>query len=119
MDSLNNNTENLGLLFACLVLFVLGIPLALKLIPPNGIYGFRTASTKANTDLWWQVNTFLGRALVVAALAAGAIITLASQISDRWGTVTVVGPAVLAVLASLLNFGRCTRAMNKQRSIES
>ncbi len=35
---------------------VLGIPLALKLVPPNRVYGYRTATTFASPEAWYQVN---------------------------------------------------------------
>lgn len=35
------------------VLFVLiGAPLALKLVPPNPVYGFRTPATLASAAIW-------------------------------------------------------------------
>jgi uncharacterized membrane protein len=53
-----------GLAFAAL-----GLPLALGSIPPNGIYGFRTAKTLSDPKIWITVNRSMGMDLVIAGLA--------------------------------------------------
>ena len=54
----------------------IGIPLALKLIPPGGAYGFRTKTTLANSDVWYSVNFIGGFSLVVAGLLSLSLIYL-------------------------------------------
>lgn len=58
-----------GLLF-----LVLGIPLALGRVPPNGTYGFRTAKTLSNPTIWYAANRSAGYDLIVG----GAIIAVAA-----------------------------------------
>jgi|SRR5713226_2269525 len=57
---------------------VLGIPLALKLVPPNRVYGYRTATTFASPEAWYQVNFATGLALIAAGLVSGICIILLS-----------------------------------------
>jgi uncharacterized membrane protein len=38
------------------IILLLALPLILGLIPPNRIYGVRTAETLADKSLWYQVN---------------------------------------------------------------
>jgi uncharacterized membrane protein len=45
----------------------LSVPLALKLVPPNRVYGVRTSQTLANREVWFRVNRVAGFALIVAA----------------------------------------------------
>ena len=54
------------LLIACALIAVAAVPLLLKLIPPNPIYGFRTERALEDSAVWFAVNRFLGRALLVA-----------------------------------------------------
>jgi len=62
------------LILKCLSFFLpvfyipLGIPLALKSVPPSGAYGFRTKRTLANTEVWYSVNFTGGLSLIFAGL---------------------------------------------------
>jgi hypothetical protein len=53
------------------VVFVVGIPLALKMIPPNRFYGFRTSTTFSSLDAWYRINFATGLALLAAGLVSG------------------------------------------------
>jgi len=59
-----------------LVLAGLSVPLILKKIPPNGLYGFRIPATINNPGLWYKVNTYTGWRLLIVGLATsvGSII---------------------------------------------
>lgn len=64
------------LLDAVAVLMILvGIPLWRRKVPPNRLYGFRTARTLANARAWYIANHLLGRNLIVAMLAFIALNT--------------------------------------------
>ncbi len=58
-----------------LVLAGLSVPLILHKIPPNGLYGFRIPATLNDPGLWYKVNSFAGRRLLVVGLgfAIGSI----------------------------------------------
>jgi uncharacterized membrane protein len=56
--------EALGIL-----LLVLSIPLTLRWIPQNRLYGFRTAATYRDRSVWDDVNAAAGRQM----LALGAV----------------------------------------------
>lgn len=47
---------------------VLGLPLALKLVSPNSMYGVRTQSTLQSAEAWYSVNASAGMALAIAGL---------------------------------------------------
>jgi hypothetical protein len=59
-----------------LVLAGLSVPLILRKIPPNGIYGFRIPSTLEDPQLWYKVNAYAGKRLLVVGLgtSVGSII---------------------------------------------
>jgi len=55
------------LILLCLLTAVVGVPLILRLIPPNEIYGLRTGKTLYHPEIWYEVNRIAGWALVAAA----------------------------------------------------
>jgi uncharacterized membrane protein len=55
------------------LLFVLGAPLALRLVPPNRYYGFRTSTTFSSQVAWYQINLATGIALISAGVVAGLL----------------------------------------------
>ena len=58
-----------------LLLAGLSVPLLLGKIPPNGWYGFRVPSTLYNADLWYKVNRYMARWLLLSGIitVAGAV----------------------------------------------
>lgn len=60
----------------CLFTALTSLPLALRLVPPNPFYGFKTRYTRAHPAVWYDANAFVGRGmLVVSLLGAAAIVT--------------------------------------------
>jgi uncharacterized membrane protein len=54
--------------FGGLLLAGLSVPLILQKIPPNGIYGFRLPSTPKDPQLWYTINAFAGKRLLMVGL---------------------------------------------------
>lgn len=95
----------LFVLIVCVLVAVLGVPLGLKLIPPNPIYGVRTRRTLSDESAWFEVNRVGGWALVGAA-GLTAVIVMGYQGTwlrpwwSQWLVLLVlVGGAVGATLA--------------------
>jgi uncharacterized membrane protein len=59
--------------------FALGIPLALRLVPPNRFYGFRTATSFSSLEAWYQINFATGLAMMAAGAAGGVLALLLAQ----------------------------------------
>jgi hypothetical protein len=57
-----------------LLTILLGLPLALKLVPPNRFYGFRTATTFSSLEAWYQINFATGLALLAAGILSGILV---------------------------------------------
>ncbi|NTV37014.1 MAG: SdpI family protein [Anaerolineaceae bacterium] len=51
-----------------ILLSALSIPLILRKIKPNGLYGFRVKQTLEDPTLWYAVNTYAGKRLFVAGI---------------------------------------------------
>ncbi len=62
--------------FGGVLLAALSVPLILRKIPPNGLYGFRVPSTLRDPALWYKVNEYAGRRALVVGLGTslGSII---------------------------------------------
>jgi len=90
-----------------LLIIVLSIPLALKLIKPNHIYGFRVKQTLSNESTWYQVNSYSGRysvitgmiSLICAIVLRYLIISLV--VYEVVCTVVLVGGLLLTLLMSI------------------
>ena len=54
-------------LIACAIVATAGVPLMLKIVPPNPYYGYPTRHLNSKPERWIQVNLFAGRCLVGAA----------------------------------------------------
>ena len=80
-------------------MLVLSIPLILRWIPRNSLYGFRIAATMANDSVWYDANALIGRHMCLLGLVM-VILELALPLSFRNQVLTgvaVVGLAVLVV----------------------
>ncbi|RUO65416.1 SdpI/YhfL protein family protein [Pseudidiomarina planktonica] len=63
--------------YATSILFTaIGIPLALKMVPPNSAYGVRIDQTLSSTEAWYSINTNTGIALIIAGIVSLFLIYL-------------------------------------------
>jgi uncharacterized membrane protein len=88
------------LLTGCAVLFVLGLPLAFRLVPPNRIYGFRTSVTLSRPDIWYRTNVFAGYAFMVAAAITALVISCVPELSPLAAAVVGIALVLCATAAS-------------------
>jgi len=89
-----------------LVLIAVSIPLLMGLVPPNWVYGFRTAKTMSNPEIWYEANRHAGANLIAAGIWT---MVLCGGIVGRYGAkantllplvllVMVLGSAVISLL---------------------
>jgi uncharacterized membrane protein len=88
------------LLMVCAVIFVLCIPLVLKLVPPNRLYGFRTRKTLSSPEIWYPANVFAGYALMLAAAVTALIISCVPRVSELRAAAILVVLLFCATAAS-------------------
>ena len=92
-------------LIACGVIAAVSIPLILRIVPPNRLYGFRTQQTLSNRELWFRANHFAGWALLIAAGVSAALVSL---FPDRlpgdsaFGIAAFLVPLLIAVVVSFI-----------------
>lgn len=88
------------LVASCVVFVVISVPLILRLVPPNGMYGFRTGAARSTPAIWYQANAFMGWALSIAALVSGTLLIVLPTTAKRW----MVWAVFYAPLAAAIGF---------------
>jgi uncharacterized membrane protein len=79
------------------LLIILGVPLALRRVPPNPTYGVRFSSTLADEWVWYEINARGGRHLIILGAGYLILFLLALQLGQSWSIERrILGP--LAVL---------------------
>jgi len=72
------------LVASCVMLVIISIPLILRLVPPNGMYGFRTGATRSTPVIWYSANAFMGWAVSIAAVVGATLLIVLPTSAKRW-----------------------------------
>lgn len=89
------------------VLVALSLPLLLRWIPPNPIYGFRVPATCRNPSVWYDGNALAARHLIALGLLM-VVLEFVLPVSVRNVTLRVVGIGGL-VLVTLFDWRTVNR----------
>lgn len=99
---------------AGLLLFAAGIPLYLRRIPPNPLYGIRVRSTMSDERIWYDINARAGRDLMVIAAVYLGLLGLAALYAASWDpALRVLGPLVVLVLGLMIDTTVLMRAARR------
>ena len=89
------------------LLLLVAVPLALRKIPRNAAYGFRTRTTMANDGIWYGANAYFGRGLIASTLCGifvAYVIYLLQPFSPEVflpvSVLVLVTPSLVAALAT-------------------
>ena len=102
------------------VVIIASVPLVLKLVPRNGVYGFRTRRTVESDEVWYPANRAAGIAMTVAAVVWHAAIMFLPEVVDTPYLVNVVtvvigvGALGVASMVSLLYLRRLLTSKEKK-----
>jgi uncharacterized membrane protein len=80
-----------------LVIAGLGVPLWLRKIGPNCLYGVRTRATLSDEARWYDVNASAGRAMVVVGVLTSACSVGLNALGVRGDVHTLAMAGVLVV----------------------
>jgi uncharacterized membrane protein len=101
---------------AGLLLAGISIPLIQRRIKPNWWYGFRTPRTVNNPAIWYDVNAYAGKRLLISGLittvAALVLYFIPGMTIDGyvWGmTVFSMGPIIVGAAQSFRYLNQLTR----------
>lgn len=92
-----------------LFIVALAIPLVLRLVPPNSLYGFRTTKTLSSPEIWFPANRASGLFLIGGAVLS-AVFNVILWTQSAWPESKLVlwmansigVSALLSLAASLL-----------------
>jgi hypothetical protein len=93
------------------LLIAAGIPLWLRRVPRNALYGVRFASTLSDDRIWYEINARCGRDLV--GIGTGYLVLLAAALlfGRSWSMpFRLLGPTVALVFALIVNTILLSRA---------
>ena len=96
---------NLFLLLACAVIAIASVPLMLKLIPPNPVYGLSTEKTRDRPETWFEVNRVVGTALLAGAGLA-AILLMMNSGRSWWAQIIIVLVPIGAAVGAAIFYER-------------
>jgi uncharacterized membrane protein len=83
------------------LLVIISVPLILRLVPPNGMYGFRTGATRSTPAIWYQANAFMGWAVSIAAIGSATLLVVLPITAKRWVLWAVFfAPLAVAIVLS-------------------
>ena len=96
-------------ILACDFIFVIiAIPLILRKVPRNVIYGFRIKATLQNDFVWYETNAYFGRLLLISSFVSALLIVFLyfSDIVSMRNFINVsiavlVVPSMIAMLMTL------------------
>jgi len=100
-------------ILGCAVLMALiAIPLALRKIPRNLLYGFRTPSTLGDDATWYAANAHFGRGLLIASLftAVGIVALYGAGLEPAVFLKVSVGLLVAPLAVAILSTFRFIRS---------
>ncbi|HXG58919.1 MAG TPA: SdpI family protein [Thermoanaerobaculia bacterium] len=105
---------------AGVLLIVVAIPMALRRVPPNGLYGLRVPATFASERVWYEANARSGRDLLCAG--AGQIVLavgLRAVPAIREGAYALINGGIMVVallVLTVVGWRRANRLLAEERS---
>jgi uncharacterized membrane protein len=89
---------------SALLLIAVGIPLWLRRVPPNPLYGARFRSTLSDEAVWYEINARAGRNLVGIGAMYLALLIVALVFARSWSMpIRLLGPTVILVVGLIIN----------------
>jgi uncharacterized membrane protein len=87
-----------------LLLIAAGIPMWLRRVPRNALYGVRFASALSDDRIWYEINARCGRALVGIGVGYLGLLTGALLFGHSWiMPLRLLGPTVVLIVALIVN----------------
>ena len=93
-------TEPISMYVPAALIAALAVPLVLKRVPPNRIYGVRTSKTLSDREIWFRVNRVAGLALIMAVSATLCLYLLEPELASGrsfLGVLALIVPVISAL----------------------
>jgi hypothetical protein len=96
---------------------LIAIPLILRRVPPNPVYGFRTRTTLADENIWYESNAYFGRNFVISSIISGIAVYLLyiyqyllPEYFMKAGLFCLIAPPLIVIILTL----RYSRVLNNR-----
>jgi hypothetical protein len=99
----------------CLFTALTSLPLALRLVPPNAFYGFKTRYTRSHPAVWYDANAFVGRGMFAVSLLSAGVLASDPGSHEIWMEAAIVAFPLLAVTLAGLVYLRHLRETAERR----
>jgi uncharacterized membrane protein len=100
-----------------LLFILIAIPFILRRVPPNRVYGFRTGTTLADENIWYESNAFFGRNFVISSIISGVAVYLLyiyhglpPEYFMKAGLFCLIAPPLIVIILTL----RYSRSLNNR-----
>jgi uncharacterized membrane protein len=77
-------TPHAVLLLSAVLLIALALPLWMRMVPPNRLYGVRTRTTMSDRERWYAVNASSGFDLLVSGVVLLVGMLVIERIGATW-----------------------------------
>lgn len=86
------------------ILFGLGIPLSLRKVKQNRLYGFRTKRTLADESIWYDANAYAGKLMIITGLviAGGATVLIYAGKNLDMNSLALILLAILVIPITIM-----------------
>jgi hypothetical protein len=103
------------LLGVSLISIIIGLPLALRKVSRNSIYGFRTRATMISDELWFSANAHFGRGIIVASICGSVVGSVICELRLLPADFIIPASVLIMVLPSLIATLATLRQLKKLR----
>jgi hypothetical protein len=95
----------------------LALPLWLRRVPPNAVYGARFASTLADPQVWYTINARAGRNLALLGASYSIVVGAIAAIPSWNHAASLLGATTLLVIVLIANAVRLSTAASRLHSV--
>jgi hypothetical protein len=107
-----------GLLIG-IIFTAVGVPLYMRLVPPNSLYGLRVGATAVDESVWYEANHRTGRDFVLLGMALLAMSAWLWQSAGLWAATEgrwLIGVEISGVLGIAAKGVFVANRLARQRS---
>ena len=98
---------------------LLSIPLILRRIPPNPLYGLRVPATYKDEQVWYDANAAAGRDMAVFGMALTLLVIVLAVAGLRGNAFAITWTAALgagAICTTILGWTRANRMLRERQT---
>ena len=80
------------------ITILVSVPMLLGLVPPNGVYGFRTQASMASPEVWYASNRLAAQYLIAVSMVSAGLYYAGKHFVSAPKTQVLLGTVVFTLL---------------------